>query len=54
MISDAASVFFDANALFEPDPDHSEEEDDILCLDTRYEPMYSWLYTCFAAREFVF
>jgi hypothetical protein len=30
--TEAASVFFDAQAIFEPDPDHSEEEDRYLVL----------------------
>lgn len=29
---EAASVFFDENALFEPDPDHSEEENRYIVL----------------------
>ena len=29
---EAASVFFDGFALFEPDPDHSEEEDRYIVL----------------------
>ena len=40
--TEAASVFFDENAVFEPDPDHSEEENHYLVLAARYGEMYSW------------
>jgi uncharacterized DUF497 family protein len=30
--TEAATVFFDDNALFEPDPDHSEEENHYIVL----------------------
>jgi len=39
-----AAVFFDEDALFEPDPDHSEDRTDMLCLVTRSGRIYSWWY----------